>query len=118
MIAAVTGANGFIGQHLVRRFSGAGWEARAVVRRDFDIESGELARRFDGADVVVHAAGATRTPTEAGLRDSNVRLTARVIEAAQRAGVGRLVFISSQAAAGPATVSRCAGDGGMGGGTD
>src|SRR5512144_3001877 len=103
MIVAVTGANGFIGQHLVRRFSGAGWETRAVVRRDFEVNAGELERRFDGADVVVHAAGATRAPTVAGLRDSNVRLTARVIDAARRAGAGRLVVISSQAAAGPAT---------------
>lgn len=101
MIAAITGANGFIGQHLVRRFRAAGWDVRPVVRGDF--ESDELDHRFAGADVVVHAAGATRAPTHAQLRASNVGLTRRVIEAARRGHVRRLVFISSQAAAGPAT---------------
>ena len=73
MIVAVTGANGFIGQHLVQRFSSAGWEARAVVRRDFDTNGPGVERRFEGADLVVHAAGATRAPSVAGLRESNVR---------------------------------------------
>lgn len=101
MIAAITGANGFIGQHVVRRFREAGWDARPVVRSDFD--SDQLERHFAGADVVVHAAGATRAPTHTQLRASNVGLTRRVIEAARRGHVGRLVFISSQAAAGPAS---------------
>ncbi|HEY9228931.1 MAG TPA: NAD-dependent epimerase/dehydratase family protein [Gemmatimonadaceae bacterium] len=100
MIAAITGANGFIGQHLVNRFLEAGWETRPVVRRDF--ESGSLEHAFAYADVIVHAAGATRAPTHAELLASNVGLTRRVIEAARRAKAGRLVFISSQAAAGPA----------------
>jgi nucleoside-diphosphate-sugar epimerase len=100
MIVAITGANGFIGQNLVRRFGEAGWETRPVVRRHF--ESGDAERLLTGADVVVHAAGATRAPTQTLLRASNVGLTRRVIELARRAHTGRLVFISSQAAAGPA----------------
>lgn len=100
MIAAITGANGFIGRHLVRHFEAAGWETRAVVRPDF--ASGQLEERFAAADVVVHAAGATRAPTHVALRASNIGLTRRVIEAARRARARRLVFISSQAAAGPA----------------
>ncbi|MGH9888812.1 MAG: NAD-dependent epimerase/dehydratase family protein, partial [bacterium] len=100
MIAAITGANGFIGQHLVRRFAEAGWETRPVVRRDF--EAGKLEALFGGVDVVVHAAGETRAPTAMLLRASNVGLTRQVIEAARRGKAGRLVFISSQAAAGPA----------------
>jgi nucleoside-diphosphate-sugar epimerase len=71
-----------------------------VVRRD--LESGDVERLFSGADVVVHAAGATRAPTATQLRASNIGLTRRVIEAARRGRAGRLVFISSQAAAGPA----------------
>lgn len=101
MIAAITGANGFIGQHLVRRFRADGWDVRPVVRADF--ESNELDQRFAGADVVVHAAAATRAPSHAQLRASNVGLTRQVIEAARRGHARRLVFISSQAAAGPAT---------------
>jgi len=100
MIAVITGANGFIGRHLVRRFGEAGWETRSVVRRDLD--SGDAERLFSGADVVVHAAGATRAPTATQLRASNIGLTRRVIDAARRGRAARLVFISSQAAAGPA----------------
>lgn len=100
MIVAITGANGFIGQNLVRRFRDAGWDTRSIVRRDF--ESGDAERLLTNADVVVHAAGATRAPTQTLLRASNVGLTRRVIELARRAHVRRFVFISSQAAAGPA----------------
>jgi nucleoside-diphosphate-sugar epimerase len=101
MIVAITGANGFIGGHLVRRFSEAGWEVRELVRRD--IELGRLVDRFAGADVVVHAAGATRAPSPKELYDSNVTLTTTVVDAAREAGVGRIVYLSSLAAVGPAS---------------
>ena len=100
MIAAITGSNGFIGQHLVRCFGESGWTVRAVSRRD--IEAGCLSECFANADVVVHAAGATRAPIVAQLRQSNVALTKQVLEAARDAHVGRFIFVSSLAAAGPA----------------
>jgi nucleoside-diphosphate-sugar epimerase len=100
MRVAITGANGFIGRHLVRRFGEAGWNVKPVVRRDY--ESNRIEERFAGVDVVVHAAGATRAPSRARLRASNVGLTAATLAAAARADVRRFVFISSQAAAGPA----------------
>jgi nucleoside-diphosphate-sugar epimerase len=100
MIVAVTGSNGFIGQQLVRRFAESDWDVRRIVRRD--IELGRLVNGFAGADIVVHAAGATRAPSTAQLRESNVALTERVLEAARQADVGRFVFVSSLAAAGPA----------------
>ena len=77
-----------------------GWEVRRIVRRDF--ERGVVREAFRGASVVVHAAGATRAPTVAELRKSNVELTRRVVDDANEAGVGRFIFLSSQAAAGPA----------------
>src|SRR5436190_18960275 len=101
MIVAITGANGFIGQHLCERFAETGAVVRAIVRRDLD--SPAIDEAFDGVDVVVHAAGATRAPTRAALRTSNVELTKRVLATAQRANVARFVFVSSQAAAGPAS---------------
>jgi nucleoside-diphosphate-sugar epimerase len=100
MLAAVTGSNGFIGQHLCARLRADGWTARAGVRRD--LAAGAIDEFVAGADVVIHAAGATRAPSEDELRQSNVELTRRVASAAASAGVGRFVFISSQAAAGPA----------------
>jgi nucleoside-diphosphate-sugar epimerase len=99
MIVAITGSNGFIGQHLVRRFGEHGWDVRAVARRDFD--RGSVGDLFRGAHAVVHAAGATRSTSVESLRDSNVGLTRRVAEAARGEGVGRLVFLSSLAAIGP-----------------
>src|SRR5436190_7977390 len=101
MIVAITGANGFIGQHLCERFAETGAVVRAIVRRDLD--SPAIDEAFDGVDVVVHAAGATRAPTRAALRTSNVELTKRVLAVARRANVARFVFVSSQAAAGPAS---------------
>jgi nucleoside-diphosphate-sugar epimerase len=101
MIAAITGANGFIGGHLVRRFAAAGWEARPVVRSDF--HTGAVEACFADADVVVHAAGATRAPSHAALRASNVDLTQSALSAAAAARVKRFVYVSSQAAAGPAS---------------
>lgn len=103
MIAAITGANGFIGQHLVHCFGEAGWDVRPIVRGDFATTQTRLEERFRGVDVVVHAAGATRAPTERLLHEANVALTERVANAARAARVGRLVFLSSQAAAGPST---------------
>lgn len=99
MIVAITGANGFIGQHLVRRFAESGWEVRAVVRADF--ERSRIEELFAGADTVVHAAGATRAPSVTELRESNVGLTRRVVDSAMSAGVSRIIFTSSLAAVGP-----------------
>jgi nucleoside-diphosphate-sugar epimerase len=99
MIVAITGANGFIGQHLCERFAERGDVVRPIVRGDLDSPS--IGETFNGVDVVVHAAGATRAPTRALLRASNVELTRRVVE--RRGNVARFVFVSSQAAAGPAS---------------
>ena len=101
MIVAVTGANGFIGRHLTSALARRGHEARAIVRAD--MAGGRLPDLLAGADVVIHAAAATRAPTHEALRRSNVELTGDVLDAARTARVGRFVFISSQAAAGPAT---------------
>lgn len=101
MRAVVTGANGFIGQHLCRCFEREGWDVRAALRAD--VAPDRIDATLAGATVVLHAAGATRAPTDAALWESNVELTRRVAQAAARAGVQRFLLVSSQAASGPAT---------------
>ena len=70
-LAAVTGATGFLGRHLVRELQAQGWSVRALSRREpppwdgpapqvvrGDLEDSDaLARLCDGADAVIHVAG-------------------------------------------------------------
>lgn len=104
---AVTGASGFIGGRLVGVLGGS---ARALVRKpvpwlaghqiEIDLldESADLARALHGARTVVHLAGhnevvAAHEPDRA-LADSVV-MASRVADAAAKAGVGRLVYLST-----------------------
>jgi nucleoside-diphosphate-sugar epimerase len=115
---AVTGANGFIGQHVVRHFRAAGWEVRALVRPGRRVAAPEgvavieapllapdVARAADGCDAIVHAAGRTRAATASAFHAANVEVVRQVAEAAAAIGA-RLVHVSSLAAAGPGTLER------------
>jgi nucleoside-diphosphate-sugar epimerase len=118
MIAVVTGSRGFIGRNLVDRLLRDGHTVRRLVRRDrealpadgqsfvvdYDTPSTLLELpALDGADVVFHLAGATRAVRADEFHAANViparhllcALTARRLQP-------RFVFVSSQAAAGPA----------------
>ena len=108
----VTGASGFLGGHLCRTLSARGWEVRALVRRPEAaslppaIRTGRLElpdavddQLLAGADALVHAAWATRETDPARAERANVEGTRRLVDAARRAGVGRVVFVSSVAAA-------------------
>jgi nucleoside-diphosphate-sugar epimerase len=115
---SVTGATGFLGWHLIEGFQREGWHARAIVRPgnrkpvpagaeivEASLESGDLARAFDGTSTVVHGAGLIRAHHEDEFRRVNVEGTGRVIEGANRAA-SHLIFISSQAAIGPSAAGR------------
>lgn len=122
MIVAITGANGFIGSHLAETYAREGNTVRAIMRRgrslpsdvgvhdglravhvDYD-DARELRQTLADADLVIHAAGATRAPPPARLRlmQANVGVTRRIARAMPPTSA-KLVFISSQAAAGPAS---------------
>lgn len=114
-IAAVTGATGFIGYHLCRRLVGDGWTVRAVVRphspkslpagvdrHPANLDEPSVARIFEGADTVFHLAGTTRAVDLAAYAKVNVEATRSIGLAARGAGC-RLILVSSQAAAGPAS---------------
>jgi UDP-glucuronate 4-epimerase len=123
MRALVTGAGGFVGLHLVRRFAAGGAEVDALVRRPPDAATeaflGDLAPRVawhfgdvtdrDACDrlvaerrpdTLVHAAAVTFTGDQeraepARVFDVNAGGTLNLLEAARRHGVATFVYVSS-----------------------
>ena len=117
MIAVVTGASGFIGRNLVGRLRDEGHEVRCLTRATSRSTAGDGTRvdlgdpasvaacvALDGADVVFHLAGATRARSADAFAAANVTPTRNLLGAleARRQGTTRFVYVSSQAAAGPA----------------
>lgn len=115
MRAFVTGGTGFVGSHLVEALLRRGYEVHCLVRADpkwlkdlpvlfvrGDLgDADALHEGMAGVDVVHHVAGLTRAPTQAALFHANVDGTLAVLDAAERAGVGRVLVTSSLAAVGP-----------------
>jgi dihydroflavonol-4-reductase len=108
----VTGATGYLGSALVRLLTDAGLPVRAAIRNagrasvlppqvervfaDLGDEP-SLTEAMQGCDGVFHLA-ASLGPAPEDTRRSNVDGTARVLAAAARAGVRRVVYTSSSAA--------------------
>jgi len=59
MKVAISGAGGFIGSHLVSMFKEKGWEVSPIHTHDFDLDYASFGKKLAGANVVIHAAGAT-----------------------------------------------------------
>ena len=57
LTVAVTGANSYIGQHLVARISSLCLAVRALDRGRFDLIRGLAAPALEGVDVVIQGAG-------------------------------------------------------------
>jgi dihydroflavonol-4-reductase len=116
--ALITGATGFVGGLVLRGLVQAGRPVRVLVRRPSDRErllvggvelalgnlgdEEAMARAADGCETIYHLAGMNRLclPDPAPLYRVNVEGTRRVLDAARRAGVRRVVYTSSAATLG------------------
>ena len=117
-LIALTGATGFIGQHLLHELPKRGYRLRVLLRRPtaVPLESasavvGDLARpqnmtaALADVDAVIHSAGIAQAMSgipEDDYRTFNTEATIALARAARRAGVRRFVFLSSiRAQSGP-----------------
>lgn len=109
MTVAVVGATGFVGTSVVPQLAGAGYRVVAISRngarraewpasvaaRPADVATGRgLDAAFEGADFAVHLVAIPRQTRGRSFEQVNVRGTERVVEAARRAGVRRIVHLS------------------------
>jgi nucleoside-diphosphate-sugar epimerase len=111
MLLALTGATGFIGQHLLRELPKRGYRLRVLLRRPASVPMqaasaviGDLARpqnmstALEGVDAVIHSAGLAQAMSgvpEDDYRVLNTEATIRLARAARRAGAKRFIFLSS-----------------------
>jgi nucleoside-diphosphate-sugar epimerase len=120
---AVTGANGFVGRHVVRTATASGYEVAGVVRSlaaaQAVRESGgqpvelvgrdpeALVRALDGCRAVVHLAQIGAERGGQTYEAVNVGFTGRVLEDALHAGVPRVVYFSGLGVARYGITRRC-----------
>ncbi len=118
---AITGVTGFVGTALAERLRSAGHRVRGLVRSSshggtvawlerlgVELVRGDLGdhaalrRLAEGTDLLVHSAAVIgyRRRLRGAMARTNVLGTRNVVAAAVRAGVGRLVHVSSIAAIG------------------
>ncbi|NYF09749.1 NADH dehydrogenase [Leifsonia sp. AK011] len=92
MRIAITGGTGFVGRNVAARL-----DSPVIISRRTGIDVDDvdaLAAAFEGCDAVIHAAGINREIGTQTFQRVHVEGTRAVVEAAQRAGVKRIVMVS------------------------
>ncbi len=120
-IAIVTGANGFVGSHLVDMLLSKGLKVRCLVRKSsnlkwldkkdveifdsglFDKEG--LRKAFKDVNYIYHVAGVVKSKTKDGYFKGNVETTRNLLEVAleNSSTIKRFLVVSSQTVSGPST---------------
>jgi nucleoside-diphosphate-sugar epimerase len=123
-LAAVTGATGFIGRHVIIALRRQGWNARILARRHpaellspfhrFELVLGDLndppalERLVAGADAIIHLGGVVKALRREDFYSANQGGTERLLLAAGRAAPSAmLVHVSSLAAREPRLSPYC-----------
>jgi len=125
MKVVITGANGFLGSHLVQNALEKGYETTALLRSGADVSNladlsgyniieidyssvesiSEALSKLPKQDLIIHNAGMTKSYSLDKYIKVNVDLTERLIKRIQQSGAlsdsGRFAYISSLAAKGP-----------------
>lgn len=117
--ALVTGANGFVGSHLVEHLLARGYEVTCLVRKTSDLtflsglkleyrygdvtDINSLKEALKGIDFVFHVAGLTRAKSKEEYLRANAQGTKNLVSACFEVNpqVKKFVYVSTQAVVGP-----------------
>lgn len=107
----LTGATGFVGHHLARHLSEAGFPVRALIRDEkkkarlrlprLETATGDILRletlrqSTKGCDTVIHLVGVIRETKSMSFHQAHVVATANVLKAAKDNGVRRFIHMSA-----------------------
>ncbi len=118
-IAVVSGANGFVGSHLVDFLLKENFEVRCLTRKTSDLrwlngkdiknintglmDKDGLRKAFKDAQYIFHVAGVVKSKTPEGYFKGNVEITRVMLETALefKSSIKKFLIVSSQTAAGP-----------------
>ncbi len=118
-IAVVTGANGFVGSHLVDSLLSKGFKVRCIVRKSSNLkwldgktieifdtglfDKDGLRKAFKDANYIYHVAGVVKSKTKEGYYNGNVETTRNLLEVAieNLSTLKRFLLVSSGTVTGP-----------------
>ncbi len=120
-IAVVTGANGFVGSHLIDNLLNKGWKVRCIVRKSSNLkwldkknieiydcglfDKDGLRKAFKDANYIFHVAGLVKSKTKEGYFTGNVETTRNLLDVAleNTSSIKKFLVVSSQTVTGPST---------------